>query len=117
MYQEGNEEVITEYFITQDTASVLSAWGMLLGTIIIILVSIAYAHHYNSDSWIGWIGLGLSVLLYFFASAEDLDRKSSVLPKIKDQEDAEPMVPPMTSDNKEHLDSSFFQDGEDLGND
>lgn len=117
MYEEGNDDLIRDYFTNQDTASVLSAWGMLFGTIIIILISIAYANHYDSDSWIGWLGLVLSILLYLIASAEDLDKKSSVFPKSKDSEDAGPVVPAISDNLEAHLDGSFFQDGEETGND
>jgi hypothetical protein len=108
----SEEEKIQSHFQNLEEGSILSAWGMIFGSFIIILITIAYSKFYANDSIYGWVGLILSMLLYFVASAEDLDRKSSVIPKAKDRQDAIPLVPQSIGESDVELNSDFFSDGE-----
>jgi hypothetical protein len=110
--RESPEEEIQSHFQHLEDGSILSAWGMLFGSLIIILITIAYSKFYANDSIYGWLGLLLSMLLYFVASAEDLDTQSRVNAPSKDRQDATPLVPQNIDDNDVELNSDFFSDGE-----
>ncbi|PKH07044.1 hypothetical protein [Moritella sp. Urea-trap-13] len=109
--QNLDDTEIDNRFNEYEKRSILSAWGMLLGSFIILLVTFSYAKYYASDSVVGWLGLILSILLYFFASAEDVDNSSSVLPVPKSKQDAEPIFTPQDDDTS--LNSDFFGNGSD----
>lgn len=106
------EEEIQRHFQHLEVGSILSAWGMIFGSFIIILITVAYSKYYANDSIYGWVGFILSMLLYFVASAEDLDRQSSVIAKSKDRQDATPLVPQNIDESDVELNSDFFSDGE-----
>lgn len=113
LYKEGlSEEEIQKHFEAHEVDSILSAWGMIFGSLIIILITIAYSKFYSEDSLFGWLGLLLSMLLYLVASAEDLDKESSVIEVPKDKQEAEPLVPQVIDESSAELDSDFFSDGE-----
>lgn len=106
---------IEAHFEDHENGSILSAWGMIFGGVIILFISFAYAKYSSEDSLVGWLGLFLSILLYFSASAEELDNSSRVLSKRKDNEEAEQIVPTEPSEianNGSRLNSKFFSDGE-----
>jgi len=105
-----NEDEVDTHFWEYEKRSILSAWGMLLGSFIIILVTFSYAKYYSSDSIVGWLGLILSISLYFFASAEDVDNSSSVIPLTKPKQDAEPIFTAQTTETS--LNSDFFGNGD-----
>lgn len=110
--REDDNVTLQNHFENHEVGSILSAWGMIFGSFIIILITVAYSKYYNSDSVYGWTGFILSVLLYFFASAEDLDKKSSVTAKTKDNQDAKPLMPSGDGSEDSELNSDFFSDGE-----
>lgn len=99
---------VDAHFEEQEIGSILSAWGMIFGSLIIILITIAYSKFYNQDSIYGWVGLFLSIFLYFVVSAEDLDKDSSLGDKNK--EDAEPIVPTSVGSDDKEFNSDFFSD-------
>jgi hypothetical protein len=110
-YETGMEQPeLEKYFDKHEKDSVISAWGMLFGSFIIILVTFSYSKYYNEDSFVGWLGLALSILLYFSASAEELDKISRVQDK-KDNQEAEPIVP-SSMDGPVTEGSAFFSEGE-----
>lgn len=111
IYKKGlSEEEIEKHFDTHEISSILSAWGMIFGSLIIILITIAYSKYYSADSIYGWLGLLLSLLLYLVASAEDLNKDSSINYS-KDKQEAEPLVPANLSEVTTELNSDFFSNG------
>lgn len=113
-YNDGsNEAELNLKFEEYEKRSILSAWGMLFGCLIIILITISYSKYYDQDSIFGWLGLFLSIFLYFFASAEEVNNSSSVLPVLKDQEAAVAPVPVPVDGNEDPIkfDSDFFTEG------
>ncbi|QWV06567.1 hypothetical protein KQ246_19440 (plasmid) [Pseudoalteromonas shioyasakiensis] len=111
LYKKGlSEEEVEEHFETHEVSSILSAWGMIFGSVIIILITIAYSKYYSADSIYGWLGLLLSLLLYLVASAEDLDKDSSIN-DLKDKQEADPLVPADLGEATTELNSDFFSNG------
>ena len=98
---------LEERFQGHENRSILSAWGMLFGSLVIILITLSYSKYYSSDSYFGWIGLILALCLYFCAAAEDVIEKSSVIDK---PEQAAGLV--LTTETEvAPLNSDFFGNG------
>ncbi|MBE3667445.1 hypothetical protein BOO25_00600 [Vibrio navarrensis] len=111
MIREKREpEDIDNTFLEFEKHSVLSAWGIMVGAIILLLVSFSYSYFYNQDSWIGWLGFLMALCLYFVSSVSDVQDKTKI-EDVKDKQEAEPIIP-NDSDQGVELDANFFQTGE-----
>lgn len=98
-------------FEEYEKKSILSAWGMLFGSLVIVLITFSYSKYYAEDSIFGWLGLLLSIFLYFCASAEEVSISSSILPKPKDCEPASAPMPIDEGEESPTLNSGFFTEG------
>lgn len=56
----------------------LSAVGFFVGSLSLIFVIVGYTLNSNDNSWCGIIGLLLSLALYIFSMAEDIDESSKI---------------------------------------
>ncbi|RBW65353.1 hypothetical protein DS893_09655 [Vibrionales bacterium C3R12] len=104
------QDEIDKTFLEFETHSVLSAWGIMVGAVILLLVSFSYSYFYNEDSWIGWLGFIMALCLYFVSSISDVDDKTKIEDQ-KDKQEAEPIIPNDSALDVE-LDANFFQTGE-----
>ena len=106
------ESIIEEF----DKESILSSWGMLFGSIILLIVSYSYAYHYDTDSVASLVALLLSIVFYLASTAMDINKKTDPNgDTIKDRQDSKPPIPildELDDINEDDLNSSFFQSGE-----
>jgi hypothetical protein len=115
MYDKNDmdEESVKNYFLTHDRKSIISAWGMILGSLIIVLISFAYSKFYREDSIIGWIGFILAIFLSFLTLAEEVDDDSKVISSDKGQQDAETLISKtFITESDGNSNSKFFGNGD-----
>ena len=109
-----NEDTTRESHINKikyfEKSGILSAWGILAGSLIIVLTAIAYSKSYDQDSFLGFLSLILSWILYYLATASEIRQKTD--PGGKGSQDAVPIIP-SGNDNTLPLDADFFQTGKD----
>ncbi len=88
--------------------AVLSAWGILAGSIVLIMTSVVYAKNYDDTSLLGVLSLILSWVLYYAATAWEVKEKTSTI--LKGAEDAEALFP-FKESSETFFNAEFFQSG------
>ncbi len=90
-----------------ENGNVLSAWGLLAGSLIIVLTSICYAYNRESDSIIAAFSLLFSLIFYYVVTASEVSKKTESVSK--GDEDAQSLFP--LSGEPEVFNAEIFQNG------
>lgn len=97
-------------YIEHEKSSILSAWGILAGSFIIVITAIVYSKSNNEDSLLGILALILSWVLYFLANVTEVAEKTASI--AKGEQEAKPPFPVLSQENTE-FSVGFFQNGDD----
>lgn len=89
------KKIITKRHAAYKEQLALSAFGLFVGAVIMVLVIVAYSNSPQQNNLWGGIGLILALFLYLFTSADDIEESTKV-PEIAN-EDNEPSPQPFSS--------------------
>ncbi|MCH2192073.1 MAG: hypothetical protein MK188_14205 [Gammaproteobacteria bacterium] len=106
---EKDKKAIESELFEYEKSTILSAWGILAGSLIIVLTAIVYSKNNNEDSLLGFIALIFSWILYYMASVTEVREKTA--PVTKGNQEAEPIIPVVPEENAD-FGADFFQNGE-----
>lgn len=69
---------VGEFLEDYEKGTIISAWGMLFGSVNILLVIISYRYYYNETSFVNVLGLIYTIIFYFCAISKDVESNTSI---------------------------------------